>query len=61
MNDQEMYKFARQIALALGLEEQDGWFNVRDIADLDGNYWVDAADLIRIFDGLPLTIPQVNI
>ena len=61
MNDQEMYNFARQIALALDLEEQDGWFNVRDIVDIDGNPWVNSQDLIRIFNELSLTIHQVNV
>lgn len=61
MNDQEMYNFARWIALALDLEEQDGWFNVRDIVDIDGSPWVNSQDLIRIFNELSLTIHQVNV
>lgn len=55
MNDQEMYDFARKIAILMDVPEEDGLFYVDDIVTIDGNPWVDTKDFIRIFQEMPLT------
>lgn len=55
MNDQEMYDFARKIAILMDVPEEDGLFYVDDIVTIDGNPWVDTKDFIRIFQEMTLT------
>lgn len=45
-------ELAKQIAVKLGVEEQDGWYYVGDIVDIDGSPWVEEKVFLEIVEML---------